>query len=99
MTIQIGDLVVATRNGGKDKQGFPRQRPVKGKIYRITGMYEMKYGIGCTLEGMDPAPYRGYFFYVHRSGNEYFERIHAADKWFVNQLAKISQRLKENEDE
>lgn len=62
--INIGDVVVATRNGGHDARGLPAQRPVKGQTYRITDIYEMRYGLGCELEGLDPRPYNGYFLYV-----------------------------------
>lgn len=56
-----GDLVVATRSGGQDEIGQPVERPYKGRLYRITDIYEMNYGLGCRLEGLDPYPYKGYF--------------------------------------
>jgi hypothetical protein len=46
--------------------GLPLDWPVAGRRYIVVDTYEMPYGLGCTLEGMDHAPYRGYF--LHRRG-------------------------------
>lgn len=73
--INVGDEVVALLDGGTDRRGCPYDRPRRGQIYRITGIYEMRYGLGCTLEGMDPRPYRGYFLFVKRQGQWYFRKI------------------------
>jgi hypothetical protein len=91
--IGVGDAVVALKNGGHDSAGLPSQRPIAGCTYRITSIYEMKYGLGCTLKGMDPFPYRGYFLYVRRSSTSgrvqkgwYFERVEKADPEFTEAL-------------
>lgn len=62
--LKVGDLVVAIKRGGQDKRGLPERVPQVGMVYRITGIYRMAYGAGCTLEGMDPRPYKGFFLYV-----------------------------------
>lgn len=96
----IGDEVVAIRNGGKDRRGRPHDRPVKGEVYRITGIYRMSYGLGCTLEGLDPSPYRG-FFLVCR-GELYFRKLvkdtqpATAEEGSLDILKKL--REKETED-
>ena len=90
--IRPGDVVVATRDGGHDRDGFPRERPLAGRTYRVTGIYEMRYGLGCTLAGMDPFPYKGYFLYVKGKGARggwYFERLAPADSDFTEMLRKI----------
>lgn len=55
---------------------------MRGHVYRITGTYEMPYGLGCTLLGLNPWPYAGYF--LHRRGKGtmsgwYFEPLKEAD--------------------
>lgn len=62
--LKVGDLVVAVKRGGQDHNGLPERVPQVGMVYRITGIYSMAYGAGCTLEGMDPRPYKGFFLYV-----------------------------------
>jgi hypothetical protein len=86
-----GDVVVAVRDGGYDTAGRPVQRPERGKTYRIESVYEMRYGLGCTLVGMDPSPYRGYFLHVRKRSRSfeagwYFERIESADSEFTKTL-------------
>jgi hypothetical protein len=95
--ISVGDVVVATKDGGHDSAGFPVQRPIAGKTYRVTGIYKMKYGLGCTLQGMDPAPYNGYFLFVKRRGKTvqdgwYFSPIPQADDDFIEFMREISRR-------
>lgn len=88
----VGDVVQAVRDGGHDASGLPFQRPVAGKLYRITGIYEMRYGLGCTLQGMNPAPYRGYFLYVSPGimrgvhPGWYFKKVDVADQEFTVSL-------------
>lgn len=94
----MGDAVVAIRNGGYDRHGLPVQRPMAGKVYRVTGIYEMAYGLGCTLEGMDPRPYKGYFLLVRpgygaRSG-WYFKKVERASDEFIDMLHRM--RAKED---
>lgn len=96
---RVGDIVVATRDGGHDKDGLPRERPTAGKTYRITSIYEMSYGLDCTLEGLDPRPYRGYFLRVdngpkHNRG-EYFKPMEKADDEFTKTLYEY---IRSNED-
>lgn len=62
--IEVGDVVEATMEGGRDRRGLPIQVPMIGRIYRIKSIYEMKYGLGCTLHGMDASPYKGYLLFV-----------------------------------
>lgn len=71
--INVGDRVVALKDGDRCPQGLPLVVPLKGEHYTITSIYEMPYGLGCTLEGMNHAPYRGYFLY--RDGEWYFEKV------------------------
>lgn len=59
-----GSVVEALRDGGHDKKGQPVQRPVKGRRYMVLSTYEMRYGLGCTLVGLNPQPYLGYFLHV-----------------------------------
>lgn len=59
-----GDLVVATRPGGQDSMGYPIWVPEPGGVYRITSIYKMRYGLGCTLEGRTAEPYLGFLLYV-----------------------------------
>lgn len=80
--IGVGDDVVAMRDGGADRRGRPYQRPVKGQRYRVTGVYEMAYGLGCTLEGMDHQPYRGYLLFV-KNGSKRFQ-----EGWYFRKLVK-----------
>lgn len=54
-----GTLVVALKDGGHDAMGLPIARPIAGHVYVVGETYEMPYGLGCTLVGMDAAPYRG----------------------------------------
>lgn len=93
--MNVGDLVVATLDGGHDPSGFPRERPVARRYYRIAGVYEMPYGLGCTLEGMDPFPYKGYFLMRRvrtRKGTVerwYFAPVERADREFTKALRKL----------
>lgn len=61
---KVGDLVVAIKRGGQDSQGLPDIVPQVGMLYRITSIYRMRYGYGCTLEGLDPRPYKGFLLWV-----------------------------------
>lgn len=90
MDIHPGSVVVATRDGGTDRDGLPIQRPVMGKTYRVTSIYEMAYGLGCTLQGMDPRPYKGYFLHVNKGKNAgwYFKPIEVADQDFAATLRR-----------
>lgn len=93
--IQPGDVVVATRDGGHDREGLPFMRPSAGKTYRITSIYAMNYGLGCTLAGMDPRPYRGYFLHVRgKSGRAgwYFAKLDVADQEFTEWLKNTLSR-------
>lgn len=92
--IRVGAMVVATKNGGHDQYGMPMQRPEVGKLYRVTSVYEMRYGLGCTLRGMDPFPYRGYFLYVKRPSRTieagwYFKPLEAADQEWTATLREL----------
>jgi hypothetical protein len=104
VSVAVGDVVVALRNGGHDKLNRPVQRPILGRTYRIASIYEMKYGLGCTLEGMDPSPYRGYFLWV-RAGIKmkatreltagwYFELAPVKDDWLERTLAAWKEGVK-----
>lgn len=59
-----GDTVVALLTGGRSDDGLPFVVPVAGEVYTITSVYEAKYGLGCTLEGLDPYPFKGFFLAV-----------------------------------
>ena len=92
--IAVGDVVVAIKDGGHDSLGRPWQRPRTDSHYRVTSIYPMKYGLGCTLEGMDPSPYRGYFLRVNKRGRNvqggwYFEKLEAADDGWLARMVKL----------
>lgn len=99
--IGAGDLVVAVRDGGHDKYGFPRERPLAGRVYRVTSVYSMSYGLGCTLEGMDPFPYRGYFLYVENAPRTrrgwYFKRMEPADAEFTQMMRDLVKRKQDHD--
>lgn len=59
-----GSVVVATRDGGRDREGLPIDVPRAGHRYIVVDTYETPYGLGVELENMDPFPYRGYI--LHR---------------------------------
>ena len=71
--------MIAVKDGAHDQYGLPLQRPVAGAQYKVTGTYEMPYGLGCTLEGMNPWPYRGYILHKRSKKNPdgiwYFQEI------------------------
>lgn len=62
--IGAGDTVVCIGEAGT--QCEDGNRPEIGEVYTITSIYEQFYGIGCTLEGMDPFPFKGYLLFVDR---------------------------------
>lgn len=97
---KAGDLVEAIRDGGHDKLGQPWQRPKRGRIYRLASVYATWYGLGCTLVGLDPKPYAGYF--LLRGKELYFRKVEEADEDFVAQMRKFKpkakQKVKEKED-
>lgn len=74
-----GSVVIAILDGGHDASGLPVQRPRAGEQYKVIDTYEMPYGLGCTLEGMEPAPYRGYILHRRSKKNPdgvwYFEEV------------------------
>lgn len=77
--IEVGDKVVCIKAPGVTPRG-PKDVPSVGGYYVITGIYKERYGLGCTLAGLDPRPYKGYFLHVSRStfGQElgwYFEKL------------------------
>lgn len=91
MELRVGDMVVATRDGGHDKGGLPIERPRAGKMYRITSIYEMAYGLGCTLAGLNPSPYKGYFLHVNKrrrgvASGWYFKPVEVATPEFTETL-------------
>lgn len=92
---KVGDVVEAIKDGGRDANGLPRARPMAGRFYRITSIYEMRYGLGCTLAGMDAAPYRGYFLFVkprtirNQPHGWYFRPIEKADEEFTATLREF----------
>ena len=97
--IKAGDVVVAVKDGTRGKYG-PAVVPQKGKIYRVTSVYPMCYGLGVTLDGLDPAPYLGYFLFVDAGcalmcfgrpieDGWYFRKVEKADKEFTEQMRKL----------
>lgn len=89
-----GSLVEALRHGGHDSQGRPAQRPVAGRRYIVVETYEMKYGLGCALEGMDPSPYLGYFLFIKGNGKRagwYFKEIDIADDIITAALRSLGE--------
>lgn len=89
--IEVGSAVVAVRDGGIDSQGLPLERPRARHVYRITSIYQMAYGLGCTLKGMNPQPYKGYLLNVtnpraRMSQGWYFELVEPADDEFSQTL-------------
>lgn len=95
--ISVGDAVVACRDGGTDRNGLPLSRPVVGRIYRITSIYEMAYGLGCTVAGLDPAPYRGYLLYVKPGRRNlaegwYFSKLAVADEEFTAMIRNLGNK-------
>lgn len=102
--MKVGDLVMAVRDGGHDANGFPRERPIAGRYYRITGIYTMSYGLGCTLAGMEPFPYKGYFLMrIIRTRRDayaerwYFESVKRADNEFTRALREAIGWRKHND--
>lgn len=94
--LKPGDTLVALRNGGKDSFGLPEQRPVKGRQYVLTSIYPMKYGFGCTLEGMNPKPYRGYLLFVDNTKFKrgwYFRKLELVDAEVVEAVAAAEAQL------
>lgn len=100
MRIKIGDVVVAIHDGGVSPRG-PKDVPIKGRAYRIKNLEHACYGVRCQLEDMDPAPYKGYFFYVQPAcsvmcfgrpipDGYYFQKMEKADKEFVAQIQGIT---------
>lgn len=98
--IGVGDRVVAVKDPGLDELGQPWSRPTKGKIYVITGIYQARYGLGCTLKGLDPSPFRGYLLHVRKPWRRdmeagwYFRKVEPADEEFTAWIKKI--KVKEN---
>lgn len=91
--IQVGDPVIAVQAGGRDPNGIPFQCPEVGKIYRVTGIYQTKYGYGCELDGMDPGPYRGYLLYVRDDKLVTFHRRRIKPGWYFRRLEKASKDI------
>jgi hypothetical protein len=71
--IKEGDLLVALLDGVRSPSGFPVVVPKKGQLYRCTGVYPEWYGFGCTLEGLNHKPYKGFFLLSH--GIWYFKKV------------------------
>lgn len=100
--ISVGDKVVCKRRPGMDDHGRPAIQPVVGQVYVVTGLYQMFYGYGCTLEGLDPKPYRGYILKMINNKNMpdmelgwYFEKVVPA----MDQLRSLlTAPIKETED-
>lgn len=95
--IRRGSIVVAMRDGGHDAMGRPWQRPRKGTAYRVRSVYRMRYGLGCTLEGMDHRPFRGYLLYVARPFGDaetgwYFKEVEKADDEFTDYCKDLLRR-------
>lgn len=76
--IEAGDLVVALRDGARSPSGFPIKVPKKGMFYIVTGVYTEWYGLGCTLEGMNARPWKG--FYLVCKGEHYFAKVEECPK-------------------
>jgi hypothetical protein len=68
-----GDLVVALLDGKRSPHGFPVVTPKAGHFYIVTSIYEEWYGLGCTLDGLNPKPYRGFF--LVSMGVHYFKKV------------------------
>lgn len=62
--IHVGDVVECIKAAGRDKLGLPLHVPTVGNLYTVTSIYLAPYGVGCTLEGMDHEPYKGYFLFA-----------------------------------
>lgn len=62
--IGVGDEVICIQDQGPAPLG-PCDLPRFGEKYIVTGVYRAKYGLGCTLHGMNHRPYRGYLLFVH----------------------------------
>lgn len=99
--IRVGDVVQCVKPAEKSEDGLPSKVPEVGKIYRITGVYLCRYGLGCTLEGLDPYPFRGFCFYVEdtrfnrrhfKSVGRFFEKVQKADKEFTEMLKRVTRR-------
>lgn len=96
--IKEGDVVEAVVDGGRDKRRLPIEYPRIGRIYRIKSIYEMKYGLGCTLFDMDPDPYKGYLLFVKpevtfaRRKGWYF-RPAKADPLFLRLMSDIKNNV------
>lgn len=99
--IHVGSVVVATRDGGYDDDGLPLARPIAGRTYRVESIYVMHYGLGCTLQGMDPRPYRGYLLFVNERSYPlapgwYFKPIEVADpEWTRTFLEYVQSKTHE----
>ena len=68
-----GDLVLAIRDGDRCPLGLPLVVPKAGMLYICTGVYDEWYGLGCTIDGLSPKPYKGYF--LNRFGTVYFKKV------------------------
>jgi len=77
-----GDSVVCIGEAGKY---CLNDRPVVGEVYTVTSTYEMFYGTGCTLEGMDPFPFDGYLLNV-----EVPFACDMAPGWYFRRLEPVS---------
>lgn len=97
--IEVGDIVEATRHGGRDRYGRPLIVPVRGRIYKVTSIYEMSYGLGCTLQDMDPAPYKGYLLFVANNAklkNGWYFRKADADPEFKEFMKRMRPNVKQS---
>lgn len=95
--IRKGDVVEAIRDGGVDRNYLPEIIPEKSKLYRVTSVYDAKYGLGCTLKGLDPRPYKGYLLFVlpgikFAEPGWYFRKVDAEID-FVNLMNVIKRRI------
>ena len=95
--IQPGDVVEAVMDGGRDRHGLPIQYPVTGRIYKVRSIYEMRYGLGCTLYGMNPRPYKGYLLFVlpeskFAKTGWYFRKAEADDE-FKQMMSEIRRKV------
>lgn len=88
-----GSVVVALKKGGRDIYGRPAQVPEPGKRYTVIETYEMGYGLGCTLEGMDPSPYRGYVLFRAKGKKQPGGKVARDGTWLFAEVDEEAERL------
>lgn len=86
--ITVGDTVVCVLPPAVSASGQPAERPKLGEQYVVLTTYPASYGIGCTLEGLNPFPYEGYVLYAEAENS-----LAVAGGWYFVRLTKFGDRV------